>query len=153
MFYTGYYLSPIGTFAITCSAASVVAANFIDSAPSSHFQENAPPIVHQALSQIEQYFDGTRREFDLSLNLSGSPFYLKVWQELMKIPFGSTASYGEIAARIGNPRACRAVGLANNRNPISIIIPCHRVIGATGKLVGYGGGLHRKEWLLALEKF
>lgn len=149
--YTGYYPSPIGLFAITCNRSSVLSANFVAS-PFMNASPNAPSILDEALSQIDQYFMGIRRKFDLPFELSGSPFYLKVWRELMTIPFGFTASYGEVAARIGNPRACRAVGLANNRNPISIIIPCHRVIGANGKLVGYGGGLPRKEWLLAWEK-
>ena len=159
--YTAYYPSPLGSFAITCNANSVVRAYFLDpeqdlfsNLPSSLalIDHGAPPILKQALSQISQYFKGTRKDFDLPLDLSGPPFYLKVWQELMNIPFGATVSYGAIAKSVGNERACRAVGMANNRNPVSIIVPCHRVIGSNGQLVGYGGGLDRKEWLLAWEK-
>jgi methylated-DNA-[protein]-cysteine S-methyltransferase len=105
----------------------------------------------EAWSQMEEYFAGERREFSLAVRASGTPFCMRVWQELRLLPYGATASYGEIARRIGNPRAVRAVGLANGRNPISIIVPCHRVIGANGSLTGYGGGVERKRFLLALE--
>ncbi len=101
--------------------------------------------------QLEEYFAGERREFELELAPSGSPFQLEVWRALRAIPYGETASYGEIAAEVGQPGAARAVGGANNRNPIAIVIPCHRVIGASGSLTGYGGGLPRKQQLLALE--
>ena len=101
--------------------------------------------------QLEEYFAGERREFELDLAPSGSPFQLDVWRALCAIPYGETASYGEIAATVGQPGAARAVGGANNRNPIAIVIPCHRVIGANGTLTGYGGGLPRKQQLLALE--
>ncbi len=101
--------------------------------------------------QLEEYFAGERREFELDLAPSGTPFQLSVWRELRAIPYGETASYGEIAAAVGQPGAARAVGGANNRNPIAIIVPCHRVIGANGTLTGYGGGLPRKQRLLALE--
>jgi methylated-DNA-[protein]-cysteine S-methyltransferase len=101
--------------------------------------------------QLEEYFAGARREFELDLAPSGSPFQLSVWRELQAIPYGETASYGEIAAAVGQPGAARAVGGANNRNPIAIVVPCHRVIGANGTLTGYGGGLPRKQQLLALE--
>jgi methylated-DNA-[protein]-cysteine S-methyltransferase len=102
-------------------------------------------------AQLEQYFAGTRREFDLALAPAGNPFELRVWAALTQIPYGETTSYGEIARRIGAPSAARAVGLANGRNPIAVIIPCHRVIGADGSLTGYGGGLERKRLLLDLE--
>jgi methylated-DNA-[protein]-cysteine S-methyltransferase len=101
--------------------------------------------------QLQEYFAGERREFELELAPSGSPFQLHVWRALRAIPYGQTASYGEIAAAVGQPGAARAVGGANNRNPIAIVVPCHRVIGAGGTLVGYGGGLDRKRRLLALE--
>jgi methylated-DNA-[protein]-cysteine S-methyltransferase len=101
--------------------------------------------------QLEEYFAGERREFELDLAPNGSPFQRSVWRELCAIPYGETASYGEIAAAVGQPGAARAVGGANNRNPIAIVIPCHRVIGANGTLTGYGGGLPRKQQLLALE--
>jgi methylated-DNA-[protein]-cysteine S-methyltransferase len=101
--------------------------------------------------QLGQYFAGQRTRFDLELQAKGTPFQRRVWQELAAIPFGSTASYGEIAKRIGQPKACRAVGMANGRNPIPIIIPCHRVIGKNGTLTGFSSGLSLKRQLLALE--
>ncbi len=101
--------------------------------------------------QLEEYFAGERREFELELAPTGTPFQLSVWRELRAIPYGETASYGEIAAAVGQPSAARAVGGANNRNPIAIVVPCHRVISASGSLTGYGGGLPRKQQLLALE--
>lgn len=105
-----------------------------------------------AIGQLKAYFAGELETFDLSLSPQGTPFQQKVWSELQKIPYGKTISYGELARRIGNPNAGRAVGLANGANPISIVIPCHRVIGSNGKLTGYGGGLPIKEKLLALER-
>ncbi len=102
--------------------------------------------------QLEAYFTGDLHTFNLSLETGGTPFQRRVWDALRTIPYGATTSYGALAARLGDPRAVRAVGLANGRNPISIIIPCHRVIGADGSLTGYGGGLHRKQWLLAHER-
>lgn len=102
--------------------------------------------------QLNEYFAGRRTGFDVRLAPEGSPFQLRAWEELRQIPYGATISYGELARRVGNPAASRAVGLANGRNPISIIIPCHRVIGATGKLTGFGGGLENKRRLLALEQ-
>ncbi len=104
-----------------------------------------------AVAQLQEYFAGERRTFDLDLAPEGTEFQLRVWAALLEIEYGSTASYGDIANRIGNPRAPRAVGMANNRNPIAVIVPCHRVIGANGDLVGYGGGLDTKRHLLALE--
>lgn len=104
-----------------------------------------------AKSQLIEYFNGSRQEFDLPLELIGTDFQKSVWRALLNIPFGKTASYKDIAIRVGNPKATRAIGMANNKNKIPIIIPCHRVIGADGRLVGYGGGLHIKEKLLRLE--
>jgi methylated-DNA-[protein]-cysteine S-methyltransferase len=108
-------------------------------------------LLCETMRQLLEYFDGSRREFQIPLKMTGSEFQKTVWNELSRIPYGSTISYGELARRIGNPSASRAVGLANGRNPISIIVPCHRVIGANGSLTGYGGGLERKQVLLALE--
>jgi len=105
-----------------------------------------------AVDQLNAYFAGTLTEFDVDLRLVGTDFQRRVWAALRTIPYGQTRSYGEIAAQIGSPGASRAVGLANGRNPIGIIVPCHRVIGSTGGLTGYGGGLDRKRDLLALEK-
>jgi methylated-DNA-[protein]-cysteine S-methyltransferase len=105
----------------------------------------------EARRQLEEYFAGRRTDFDLPLKPSGTPFQQEVWAALRTIPYGEVRSYGEIAAQIGRPGASRAVGLANGRNPIAVIVPCHRVIGSSGSLTGYGGGLHRKRLLLDLE--
>jgi len=109
-------------------------------------------LLKEAAKQLTEYFEGRRKSFDLPLAPTGTEFQMKCWKALQEIPYGETRTYGEIAEKIGNPKACRAVGLSNNRNPISIVIPCHRVIGANGKLVGYAGGLNVKEYLLNLEK-
>jgi methylated-DNA-[protein]-cysteine S-methyltransferase len=108
-------------------------------------------LFREAADQLRAYFAGDLTEFDLHLATEGAPFQQRVWAELLKIPYGSTTSYGELARRIGNPKASRAVGAANGSNPISIIIPCHRVIGSNGDLTGYGGGIERKKFLLELE--
>ena len=101
--------------------------------------------------QLEEYFTGRRRVFDLPIRMQGTEFQRRAWRSLMEIPYGETRSYGEQARCIGNPNASRAVGLANGRNPIPIVVPCHRVIGADGSLTGFGGGIERKRWLLAHE--
>lgn len=108
-------------------------------------------LLAEAEKQLEEYFNGKRKEFQLPLAPEGTFFQRKVWAALQTIPYGETRSYKEIAIQTGNEKACRAVGMANNRNPISILIPCHRVIGSDGKLVGYAGGLDRKKFLLELE--
>ncbi|GAB2771300.1 methylated-DNA--[protein]-cysteine S-methyltransferase [Amycolatopsis magusensis] len=105
----------------------------------------------ETTSQLKEYFAGQRTEFDLPLHFDGTEFQRAVWTELCRIPFGDTVSYAELAARVGRPSAVRAVGAANGRNPISIVVPCHRVIGSGGSLTGYGGGLPRKQFLLAFE--
>ncbi|MCU1493273.1 MAG: methylated-DNA (protein)-cysteine S-methyltransferase [Acidimicrobiaceae bacterium] len=114
-------------------------------------QPDAAPF-DEAMRQLHEYFDGGRTQFDLPIALSGSPFQVEVWLALRDIPYGETISYGELAGRIGRPKASRAVGLANGRNPISIVVPCHRVVGADGSLTGYGGGMERKQYLLGLEQ-
>ena len=103
------------------------------------------------IEQLESYFSGKRTSFELPLRPTGTDFQLEVWRGLCEIPYGTTISYGELARRVGRPGASRAVGLANGRNPIAIVVPCHRVIGADGSLTGYGGGIERKTWLLDLE--
>lgn len=108
-------------------------------------------VLLKAKSELEEYFAGERKDFSLPLKPKGTPFQLRVWRALREIPYGETSTYGEIAKRIGNDKACRAVGMANNRNPIAIIVPCHRVIGAGGSLTGYAGGLDKKEFLLNFE--
>jgi len=111
-----------------------------------------PSLFRDAIEQLRSYFAGELRVFSLNLAPQGTPFQLRVWKELARIPYGETISYGQLAERVGNPKASRAVGLANGSNPISIILPCHRVIGSNGKLTGYGGGLPTKQQLLALER-
>jgi methylated-DNA-[protein]-cysteine S-methyltransferase len=108
-------------------------------------------VLAAAREQLTEYFAGERRDFDLPLKPAGTPFQRAVWEALREIPYGETAGYGELAQRLGRPGAARAVGLANGRNPIAIVVPCHRVIGAAGALTGYGGGLERKRYLLELE--
>ena len=110
------------------------------------------PLQREVDKQMREYFEGKRKEFDLPLRPEGTVFQKKVWNALLEIPFGETRSYQDIANAVGSPKACRAVGMANHQNPIIIVIPCHRVIGKSGKLVGYGGGLSMKEKLLLLEK-
>lgn len=109
------------------------------------------PILTETKKQLDSYFAGTRREFDLPLDLIGTPFQKAAWQALQKIPYGETRSYAEQATLCGKPKAVRAIGTANGRNPVSIIVPCHRVIGKNGSLTGYGGGIDRKRFLLELE--
>lgn len=108
-------------------------------------------VTEKARAELEEYFAGTRKSFSVALKPKGTAFQKSVWAALCEIPYGKTASYGFIAEKIGNKKACRAVGMANNRNPIAIIIPCHRVVGANGSLTGYAGGLDKKEFLLKLE--
>ena len=113
--------------------------------------EQETALIKEANRQLSEYLKGERKAFDLPLNPKGTDFQKRVWRALCDIPYGETRSYKQIAEAIGNPKAVRAVGMANNRNPITIVVPCHRVIGADGKLVGYGGGLEMKEFLLRLE--
>lgn len=119
---------------------------------SSELIQGETALTRRAREQLAEYFDGRRREFDLPLAPKGTPFQLEDWRGLQTIPYGETRSYGQLAAMIGRPKAVRAVGMANHCNPISIFIPCHRVIGADGSLTGYGGGLDAKKYLLALEQ-
>ena len=109
-------------------------------------------VLAQAVRELSEYFEGQRKKFDVVLDASGTPFQLRVWKELTRIPYGSTCSYGQIASRLRTPKAVRAVGAANGRNPLSIIVPCHRVIASSGALTGYSGGLQIKSKLLTLEK-
>lgn len=114
-------------------------------------EANANPVLLETQRQLREYFAGSRNRFELELDFTGTAFQQQVWQALLTIPFGETRSYSQIAQQIGNPKAVRAVGAANGRNPISIIAPCHRVIGASGGLTGFAGGLAAKQYLLALE--
>jgi methylated-DNA-[protein]-cysteine S-methyltransferase len=145
-----YFESPIGFLRVSGNEKWVQAVEFCEQpGPKA---ENIPDCLLQACRQLGEYFQGTRRKFEIPLNLNGTAFQKKVWSALRKVPFGRTLSYGGIARAINRPYSGRAVGGANHRNPVSIIIPCHRIIGHTGKLTGYGGGLWRKQWLLDHEK-
>lgn len=148
--FSTYYHSPIGTIEIIGTERGIVSLTFAGSKPAK------PSLVHpclkECLKQVDEYFKGKRKGFMLKLILCGTDFQKTVWRELLKIPYGKTASYGHVAAAIGRNKAVRAVGNANRLNNIAIIIPCHRVIGSDGKLVGYGGGLWRKKWLLEHEQ-
>lgn len=143
--------SPVGTVRIGCTDTHIVSLYFSDEIEMQG-EHGSSALGLEAARQLEQYFSGERTEFDLPLAPEGTNFQRSVWEALCDIPYGETRSYKAIAEAIGNPKACRAVGMANNRNPISIVIPCHRVIGASGDMVGYGGGLDKKIWLLDLEK-
>jgi methylated-DNA-[protein]-cysteine S-methyltransferase len=145
------YNYPIGPIGIAEADGAICSVFFGRKAPKS-FDKAETPLIQKAAGQLSEYFEGKRKQFDLPLDLRGTDFQGSVWKALQKIPFGTTVSYGELAAAIGKPRACRAVGMANNRNPIVIIIPCHRVIGHDGSLTGYGGGLKVKQFLLDLER-
>jgi len=145
-----YYRSPIGLIEILGTEQGLTALNFVRRR---RREAGRPePALRSAVAQIDEYFRGKRKEFSLTLRLEGTDFQKEAWQQLIRIPYGKTATYAEVAAAIGRPEAARAVGQANHRNPVSIIVPCHRVIGSGGRLVGYGGGLWRKEWLLAHER-
>ena len=150
-----YFQSPIGRLLLTSDGAALTGLYMEPSRKAQSTdgwtEDAAAAPLSAALRQLTEYFGGTRREFDLPLRPQGTEFQKRVWRELTEIPYGTTWSYGQLAKRIDNPSASRAVGLANGRNPISILVPCHRVIGADGSLTGYGGGLERKRWLLAHE--
>lgn len=140
--------SPVGPLTLTAVGDALTGIAF---GKRTAGQEARSPVLEQAARELAEYFAGERREFTVPLAPEGTEFQRKVWAALEEIPYGETVSYGDIAARIGKPGAAIAVGQANSRNPIPIIIPCHRVIGANGKLVGYTGGMHIKEMLLAVE--
>jgi len=143
----GFLDTPIGAVKVTVNdRGAVTAVTFADGGVG-----ETDTIAAPAVRQLEEYFGNERRVFDLALEPEGTDFEREVWEDLRNIPFGATDTYGAIASRLGDPGASRAVGVANARNPIAIMIPCHRVIGADGDLTGYAGGLHRKKWLLAHE--
>ena len=151
---TAYYESPIGTIEVQGTEAGVSGLNFVDLKEERsvrRMKTALPGPVDAALPQLEGYFRGSRRVFTVRLDLHGTPFQMKVWSELLEIGYGRTTTYKALAAAVGKAAATRAVGGANHANPVSIIVPCHRVIGSDGRLTGYGGGLWRKEWLLRHE--
>ena len=146
---TAIYHAPVGELVITYQDGAVIALKRADATA---LPEDAPKALTEAVCrQLDEYFAGTRTTFDFPLRLQGTPFQEKVWAALRDIPYGETRSYQQIAQAIGQPKACRAVGMANHRNPIYIVVPCHRVVGANGALTGYGGGLDMKKALLELE--
>lgn len=147
--------SPVGPLLLAADEAGLRQIHFVNgrhpARPAPEWNEKRGPL-QETIRELRAYFAGDLEDFKLPLAPEGTPFQLEVWKRLCDIPYGETISYGELARRIGNPNASRAVGLANGSNPIPIIIPCHRVIGSNGKLTGYGGGLPIKEKLLALEQ-
>ncbi len=147
-----FYRSEAGILEITGTPEGVLSVNFLKKPGWFPKASIVPPALKECVEQLDEYFRGERTAFSLKLILKGTEFQKKVWERLLKIPFGATVSYKTVAEDIGHPKAVRAVGSANGQNNIIIIIPCHRVIGHNGKLVGYGGGLRRKEWLLRHEQ-
>jgi methylated-DNA-[protein]-cysteine S-methyltransferase len=148
--------SPVGKLKLIASDNGLAAILWEDDNPDrvrvdSDLEDRTHPVLVETERQLTEYFKQKRKSFSLVLDWKGTPFQQKVWQALLEIPFGETKSYGQIAKHIGNPRASRAVGAANGKNPISIVVPCHRVIGASGKLTGFAGGLKVKARLIALE--
>ncbi len=147
-FARAFMRSPVGYLEVVASSRGIRSLTFL---PFRVRIRQVPHALKPCISQLDEYFSGTRMVFDVNLDLAGSAFQLKVWKELMKIPYGETITYHELARLTGNEKAFRAVGGANSRNPVSVIVPCHRVIGSNGRLVGYRGGLKRKKWLLEHE--
>lgn len=150
MKYWEVYESKIGPLTIICDDEALLSIDFGRTEPE-HATKKRTELMNRICVQVEEYLSGERRVFDLPLKPEGTEFQRKVWNALLTIPYGETKSYKDIAVQIENPKGCRAVGMANNRNPIPIIIPCHRVIGANGSMVGYGGGLDINVKLLELE--
>ncbi len=142
--------TPVGPLLLTASDDALTGLWF-GVRPVAGERYDAHPVLRAAAAQVREYFAGERRAFDLALAPEGTAFQRAVWEQLRLIPYGTTISYGELARRVGSPKASRAVGLANGRNPISIVVPCHRVIGANGALTGFGGGMDAKRTLLDLE--
>jgi len=145
------FRSPIGVIEIMENDGAVAELSFRDR-PAGAAESAPSPLLKACRTQLEEYFAGTRTVFDVPLVLEGTIFQNEVWTALRNVPYGRTCSYGELARRIGRPAAVRAVGAANGANPVSIIIPCHRIIGGNGSLTGYGGGLWRKKWLISHER-
>jgi methylated-DNA-[protein]-cysteine S-methyltransferase len=149
--------SPVGKLKLVASDQALVAVLWEKDGPrrvplSELVADDRHPVLVKAKRQLDEYFSGKRKKFSVALEMRGTPFQKDVWEALIAIPFGETRSYGQLAKQLGNPRATRAVGAANGRNPVSIIVPCHRVIGSSGKLTGFAGGLAVKAQLLNLER-
>jgi len=146
---THYFESPLGLLEIKGDENAIHSVSF-DREPSSH-KETSTNIITECIKQLEEYFSGRRKKFELKLNPVGTFFQSSVWNELLEVPYANTASYLDVAKKVGDEKSVRAVGAANGRNPIAIIIPCHRIVGSNNSLVGYAGGLWRKQWLLEHE--
>ncbi len=146
---TAYYKTPIGIAKIIGDKNGIIAVTVMDE--SVEIPEEIPVCLQDCVQQLEEYFKGTRTSFDLKLNPLGTDFQQKVWKELLNVPYGKTATYLEQSKKIGNVKAIRAVASANGKNPLWIVIPCHRIIGSDGSLTGYAGGIWRKKWLLEHE--
>ena len=149
-----YYQSEIGLLEIVGTEAGLISVRFVEREANADYTNptDVLPVVAQSASQLDEYFRAERKVFELALAPAGTDFQKKVWAQLLKIPYGETVSYMDVARAMGNEKSIRAVGAANGANPIAIIVPCHRVIGSDGKLTGYGGGIWRKEWLLTHER-
>lgn len=148
--------TPLGTMIAVARNGSIVALDFEDAkyAPAigeDWIEDRAVPLLRNCAAQLAEYFDGERGRFDLPLAPRGTPFQQRIWQEISRVPFGETITYAELAARAGSPGSARAAGSATGRNPLAIVVPCHRIVGASGALTGYAGGLARKARLLSLE--
>lgn len=148
--YKLYFKSPIGIIEIETNETSLLSVSIVEEKKKS--SKVIPSIIRDSYRQLNEYFEGKRTEFDLRIDLEGTDFQKRVWNELINIPFGEIDTYKGIAEKIGNPKASRAIGNANNKNKLLIVIPCHRVIGSNGQLNGYRGGVENKEWLLNHEK-
>nr|WP_319776713.1 methylated-DNA--[protein]-cysteine S-methyltransferase [uncultured Sphaerochaeta sp.] len=146
--FTTTYDSPLGTLYLTSNKDALLGVSFISELRE---EQESNPVLEMTIQQLDAYFKGENKQFTVPLELHGTAFQMSVWKALSLVPYGTVVSYQDIAIAIGNPKAVRAVGMANNKNPISIIIPCHRVIGKQGSLTGYAGGLDKKQWLLSHE--
>ncbi len=149
--YKAYYHSPIGWLEISSDEHTLHSVSFNNTRDEKKNPAKPPQVLQDTILQLHEYFEGVRKEFSLPLNQTGTEFQLKVWNKLTEIPFGKTISYMELAKRLGDVKAIRAAGSANGKNNIAVIVPCHRVIGSNGELVGYAGELWRKKWLLEHE--
>lgn len=149
--YTSFLETPIGLLRISGTDQGITEVKFCEETEIRPVTDQIPDCLHTCVQQLKEYFEGSRKDFDLTLSPKGTAFQNQVWQQLQHIPYGKTDSYLSVARAVSGEKAIRAVGAANGRNPICIIVPCHRVIGSDGSLTGYAGGLWRKEWLLQHE--
>ncbi len=147
--FKGCYKSALGLMEIKASKDGITSIQFVDKEAN---EQNLSSDIDAAMEQLDEYFNGDRKMFDLSLDMQGTDFQKQVWKKLLKVPYGKTCSYLDIANEIGDSNATRAVGNANGKNQIAIVIPCHRVVGSDGKLTGYASGIERKKWLIEHEK-